>query len=157
MDNNPENRARIEYAVQLCTIMPKESSFVPTLWINAEPQQMWPMVELATGLANNTFPVKPINCGNYSSANTLTQFQAIVNNDSVLQQLICAGMTTFVTSLYHVPRARRSARVTIGKLFLRYTVLGVSVERYPFDLTLVASEIAKIIKYVESGDIAPQP
>lgn len=156
IDDNRENNARIAYAHQLSFASHGLGS-TAKLYLNGEAQQLWAMLDISRRLsASNLLEPCMINCGNRGVANTLTQFQTMAADKELCVALKAAGMTVFVTSLYRVPRVRRTARCVIDDLF-PWIVLGVPMSMYTFELDLIPSEIARIIKYASQGDLSPEP
>lgn len=156
IEANQENTARIRHGIDL--VLTSSSPRQPVLYLNGEVQQLWAMNMLVrlSGVGVRDESIKSINCGNRGIANTLTQFQAIKADQVLCETLKAAGVTAFVTSLYHVPRVRRTARHVIGDLF-PWVVVSVPMSACSFDLQLIPREIGKIITYVEKGDLSPEP
>lgn len=161
IEDNEENRGRIHRAMSICDDI-VQRHIVPTLYLNAKSQQLYSLMAFVEELYNDenfpchVVPLKVINCGNLGVANTRTQMEAIVQNPRLCRELAEFGTTIFVTTRYHVPRTRRTARMVIADRF-PYTVIGARSISEEADMKLVGSEISKIIEYVEKGDISPEP
>lgn len=153
IEETDENRARIEHAIMVCNkLKPHRGGNALEFYLNGKAQQLWTMMHMAQQVTSCITPL-PINCGNRGAAHTGTQFEVIARDERLCDHLKHIGVTAFLTSLYHVPRVRRTARQIIGDRF-PYTVIAVPMDHCPFDLTLVSDEISKIIRHAEAGDIA---
>lgn len=165
-EQNPENRARITFginvikqivsektgkSIQDLTIEDLQSG--PLLLLNGDSEQIDPMKELAL---ERDFPADRIvllNAGSRLTANTKTQFEA-VNTE---KKLAGAKHITIITTRYHVPRVVRTADKNV-RPDLDLTVLGVPFNTYGFNVASKAKgEIKKIIDYAKKGDVSIEP
>lgn len=171
-EDNPENAARIHFGIFLCKLkmlsgdewfdelpakLPPDldvDSF-PLLYINAEAQQLYALLELA----KRYYPaerIRAINCGNRRVGNTLTQFTTIADTPALRQAFIEHGKVTVVTSAYHVPRIYLTAKKCLEGI-CEFTVEPVPLVgpiQFPVTLELIKAELDRIAKYIEKGDLA---
>ncbi len=172
VEDNPENTARVLFGVFLCKLkalsgdewfdeLPKKLSpkldqdTLPLLYINAETQQLYALLELA----KRYYPAKrirAINCGNRRVGNTLTQFTTIADTPALREAFHKHGKVTIVTSAYHVPRIYLTAKKCFEEI-CEFTVEPVPLAgpiHFPVTLELIKAELDRITKYVEKGDLA---
>ena len=144
--DTPENRARIGFGVKVANAMPN----APLLILNGEDEQFPMMVDVAVELGARRNQIITVACGAIGTANTKTQFE-VLHAAPWLEQI---RHLTIVTTGYHVPRVRRTAKAQLPA-GLRATVLAVPYDDYPFSVFKVRGEIQRIMQYAAKGDIAP--
>lgn len=144
-EKNSENRARVDYALELA-----QKLGVTKLMLNGDSEQIEPMKEIV----GDRFPTEGIvlvDAGSRKTANTKTQFEAINQALPVSQSIV------LTSSLYHVPRAGRTANKNL-RPDIRYTVVGVPFSQYPFNVfEKVRGEVNRILIYEAKGDISESP
>lgn len=98
--------------------------------------------------------IRKQDCVEDGKANTLTQFHSI-NKDPRLGR---TDTVIFITSDYHVPRAKRAAVKNL-RAGLQFSVLAAPQHEYSsYDIyPKVMGEVRRIIKYSQKGDIALSP
>lgn len=162
IEDNVENTARVLYGVALVEEITAKRLLVPVemlnadhlfqakvmLTLNGETEQLYALRCIA--YKEGSFPkelVELINSGDRDESNTMTQFQAM---DRDLRYLGCPMVV--VTSGYHVPRVRRTARLWLRNP--RLVIAGVPYSRYPYGTEEEEKEVEKILRYAKRGDIA---
>ena len=161
-EGSVENIARIAFGVQLLKEIVSARTHRPTdnidlrqgppLILNGETEQLPAMEQIAHDLGVPPEMIELVDCGQRGVGNTKTQFVAM-EHDVRFADL---KHFLFVTSIYHVPRAERTAEKT-KRADTDYTVIPVPLEQYPFNIFMIRGEIRKILEYAKKGDIEEFP
>jgi hypothetical protein len=153
----PEDKARIRLGVQIIhqaitNISGKHSvtyddvvKNAPELILDGASEQLPLMTAFVAEISFPRLKTRLVDCGKKEHANTKTQLEALSNLN--LNHII------LVTSWYHVPRVRRTARKHLPSS-TSWVVFPVPIERLDYDPFVVRSEIRKIEAYASKGDIA---
>lgn len=154
IEETPENTSRIRDGIELLKML-RESSGAPSnslglrpLILNGETEQLPMMQQVAIRHEYPPWQTWTVNCGDRGIGNTLTQFTAM-RDDVRLQKV---KRLAVVTTGYHVPRVRRTAKAVLPKE-CTVDVIGLPYPEYPFNVSsLVMGEMQRIIAYAEKGD-----
>jgi hypothetical protein len=157
--DTPENRARIGAGVDLALAIEAARwerasagarlPAAPLLILNGEDEQFPMMIDVALEFGARPDRLLSVACGPLGRANTRTQFEVL----HAMPWLADIQHLTIITTAYHVPRVRRTARANLPEQ-VQFEVLPAPYAAYPFNLFKIRSEIARIRQYAARGDIA---
>jgi uncharacterized SAM-binding protein YcdF (DUF218 family) len=148
-EKNSQLVSRVRYGAELIGKLPGK----PLLIFDGYDIQLSHMRDIARENGISDDGMYLLNCGSTDTANTKTQCQALATDKNVnyLTPIV------IVTNRYHVPRVARTATLILPDK-VDFYVLGVPGDNMSYDVKKnIESEIEKIIKYSEKGDIADYP
>ncbi len=128
----------------------KEGTPLPDVVINAATEQIQGLKELCLEAGIPEERIKILDCGNWGSANTKTQFEVWINYAKQNNK----KHPVFISSSYHVPRISRTAAKILPQE-MDFEIAGASLPEEALNVfRVVRGEIGRIIKYSEKGDIS---
>ncbi|MGL4501808.1 MAG: hypothetical protein ACRCU2_22250, partial [Planktothrix sp.] len=150
-----EDQVRIQFGIDVIQHISKSqlnhknyattTNCIP-LVLNAASEQLPLMTDFALGCGFPCDQIIPVDCGPLTIANTKTQMYALEKVTRTFSNI------TIVTSLYHVPRTKRTAQLHL-KPTIEFNVIPVPYHRFPFSMFLIRKEINKIEAYSTKNDI----
>lgn len=159
IEETQENVGRIRGGVELLEAL-RQSSGAPSnslelrpLILSGETEQLPMMQQVAIRLGYPPWQTWLVNCGDRGIGNTLTQFMTLRD----VPRLNQIRRLAVVTTGYHVPRVRRTAKAVLPTEWT-IDVIGIPYTLYPFDIpNFVLGEMQRIIAYAQKGDFKLSP
>ncbi len=165
LEANDENQARVVHAMSVIeaavsvnlvckvTDVTHEQMLAQgvRLCLNGETEQLPALVEMACWAGCPAELIDLVDSGLRGESHTKNQFEKMRDD-----RRYADGNLVIVTSGYHVPRVRRTAKNLLGKSSY-WEVAGVPFDYYPWTTATEDDEVKRILAYVEKGDIARDP
>jgi uncharacterized SAM-binding protein YcdF (DUF218 family) len=122
----------------------------PELVLDGTTEQLPIMEELVSGFAFPMDKATKVDCGSVGVGNTKTQIE-VAREYTAAQG---SPHVTFISSAYHVPRIKRTAKAGLDDA-VPFDVVHVPNSVIATTQGQVRGEVLRIIKYAEKGDITP--